>query len=201
MDIQVNNIDLIDLTASDLVLNNIGLTDGYNLLKIVATGAVTGTMLVFDTAVVDAFVISGTGIVNFDNVMFRKLSTLNGRYVLNNSVDNAVFTQLYSVATTAVAINNTGNKCVFEGQVLNAVKQLNDTSAGTYYNFYSNGSTVEHKVNIMVYLQDTEPTDVNEHTVWYDIMSTANIGDDVSIGNATTSNNEPNTPYWFDPVE
>jgi hypothetical protein len=200
MDIQVNNIDLIDLTASDLVLDEIGMTDGYNLLKINATGAVTGAMLVFDTAVVDAFVISGTGIVNFDNVMFRKLSTLNGRYVLNNSVDNAVFTQLYSVATTAVAINNTSNNCVFDGQILNAVKALNDTGTGTYYNFYSKGSTVEHKVDTMVYLQETEPTDVNVNTVWYDVMGTAEIGDDISIGNATTSDIEPNTTFWFDPV-
>lgn len=147
MDIQVNNIDLIDLTGSDIILTDLDFTDGYNLVKINATGNISGSLLVFDTAVVDAFVISGAGIVNFDNIMFKKLSALNGRYIINNSVDNAVFTQIYSVATTDVAINNTGNKAVFEGQILNTTSNIiTDIGISTFTNFYSNGGTVQKSV-------------------------------------------------------
>jgi hypothetical protein len=105
-------------------------------------------MIVFDSAVVDALVISGTGYVNFDNIMFRKLSSLNGRYIINNSVDNAVFADIYSVANTDVAINNSGDKAVFVGQVINSVtKIIEDNGLNTYTNFYSNGGSVQKSVN------------------------------------------------------
>jgi hypothetical protein len=159
MDIQVNNINLIDLDgASDLVLNELSLTDGFNLLKIVATGAISGTLLVFDTAVVDAFVISGNGIVNFDNIMFRKLSTLNGRYVINNSVENAIFTQIYSVATTQKAIYNTANNCVFEGKILNAIDLIEDSGTNTYTNFYLGGGSLQDNIDAEVLARENADT-------------------------------------------
>jgi hypothetical protein len=147
MDIQVNNIDLVDITsASDLVLNELSLTDGFNLLKIVANGDVTANEILFKKAVVDALVVSGTGTVIFDNIVVKELSTLNGRYAVNNTVDNAVFTNINSRATTDVAIKNTGNKCVFIGQVLNAVKIIEDTGVDTYTNFYANGGSSQSNI-------------------------------------------------------
>jgi parallel beta-helix repeat protein len=146
MDIQVNNIDLISLTGSDLLFSDIELLDGYNLLKIEATGNVIGENVLFGKAVVDALVMSGTGVVNFDGLVFEELSTLNGRYVINNSVNNAVFEDIYSVATTSIAIKNTGNKCVFVGQVFNASTVIADTGTSTFTNFYSNGGSSQKDV-------------------------------------------------------
>jgi hypothetical protein len=200
MDIQVNNINLIDINAGDLIIDSVSMTDGYNLLKLVASGDIIANNLIFDTAVVDALNIIGTGIINFNNLVFKKLSALNGRYIINNTISNAVFKEIYSIASTAVAINNTGNYCIFEGQIINAVKVFNNDSVGTYYNFYSKGSTIEHKIDTSVYVQEAPPTDVHKGTIWYAIQSVDNIGGGTVIGNATTSEEPPTTNYWFDPI-
>lgn len=64
---------------------------------------------------------------------------------------------------------------------------------------------LEQKINAkaILYLQENEPTVINNQTLWLSVNSTLNLsGDGVAIGNAETSNNEPsNVPYWFDHIE
>lgn len=148
MDIQVNNVNLMDLTVSDFYMSDLFLNDGYDLLNITSTGRVIASNLIFDNAVRDALIITGSGIVNFNNIIFRKLSSLNGRYIINNNINGAVFSNINSVAVTDIPINNSGDNCVFIGNIVNSVtKILNDTGNNTYYNFYNNGSTLQTHIS------------------------------------------------------
>lgn len=139
--IQVDDIDIIDLTASDLTIDNIRITDGYNLMRIHATGCVRGNLIDFGNAVIDSLITTGVGEVMFSNLIFHNVSALVGRYVINNKVDNATFNNIYSTAKTETAIFNSGDKNAFIGRILKAVNTITDSGTNTYTNFYERGGT------------------------------------------------------------
>jgi hypothetical protein len=140
--IQVNNINVIDITASDLILYNTFLTGGYVLINIAANGKILGDNLILENAIQDGISLTGEGVINFNNLLFLKLSTLNGRYIINNNVVNAVFKGIYSTASSEYAINNTADNAVFIGKIINSANIIKNTGNHIFTDFYNGGGTV-----------------------------------------------------------
>jgi hypothetical protein len=146
MSIQVNDIDVVDLTGGKYLFTGLNITDGYTLMKLALTDSIQANDIVFGKAVIKGLDMSGIGKAVFDNIMVEELSELSGRYAIDNSISGAIFTNLYTTTMSTVAINNTGNDCIFEGVIKNATNTLSDSGTGTYYNFYQKGSTLEKKI-------------------------------------------------------
>lgn len=146
MSIQVNSIDVVDLIAKDLIIHNVKITDGYNLMKIQANGCVRGSLIDFGKSVIDALIVTGSGEVSFSELIFHELSALSGRYIINNTVDNALFNNIYSSATTETAILNQSNKSAFIGRILKAINTIDSVGSDTYTNFYERGGTGSKKL-------------------------------------------------------
>jgi hypothetical protein len=146
MSIQVNDIDVVDLTGGKYLFTGLNITDGYTLMKLALTDSIQANDIVFGKAVIKGLDMSGIGKAVFDNIMVEELSELSGRYAIDNSISGAVFTNIYTTTVSTVAINNTGNDCVFEGIIKNATNTLSDSGTGTYYNFYQRGSTLNMKI-------------------------------------------------------
>lgn len=146
-DTQVNNIDLISLEGGRYRFNNIYLTDGYNLLNLNIEDEVIIDNVIFDSAVISSLVTNGTGLINANGLTFKSLSALRGLYAIDNKVDNAVFTEIYSACTTVTAIRNTSNNSVFIGQILNSTNTHSNFGENNYYEFYSRGGTISALIN------------------------------------------------------
>ena len=146
MTIQVEDIDVVVLEGGKYVLQNLVIKDGYNLMTLTLNEFCIASGIRFGRGVVDAFTTKGTGKCLLESLVFEGLSNLDGRYAINNSIPNAVFTGIYSVVNTTTVINNTGNNCYFEGQILNGINPIQDTSALTDYDFYSRGSTLKKMI-------------------------------------------------------
>lgn len=122
MDIQVNNIDLIDITVGSGIITNVVLTDGYDVLKVTVNDNLQLSDVIIDSAVVHSCVLSGTGRVNCNNVFFNSLSTLNGvAYIVLNTSD--------SVLENVHFIDTVPSNLIINGD-RNAVKAMSLNSAG-----------------------------------------------------------------------
>lgn len=146
MGIQVNDVDVVELTGGKWIFTELEITYGYTLAKLHLTDSIIASDLLFGEGVIDALVVDGNGKALFENVMIDKLSSLSGRYSISNSVNNAVFTGFYINATTQTAINNSGNNCVYEAKIINAVSPINDTGSNTYTNFYQKGGSLHEEI-------------------------------------------------------
>ena len=142
-DIQVNNVNLIVLKGGLYNFNNVVLTDGFDLLTLNITDAVTMCNVIFGNAIESALTTSGTGIINANSLTFKNLSVLNGKYCIDNKVNNAVFTDIYSTANTVTAIRNNSNNSVFVGKIVNAVNTHENLGVDNYFDFYNRGGTVK----------------------------------------------------------
>lgn len=147
MDIQVNNIDTVVLTGSEYIVENCYFTDGYTLLTFNLDGGLELTNCKFGKAVYEHLLVTGHGNVVANNLLFEFLSVLNGKYIIENLVDNAQYTNIYSVANVDTAIKNSANNSVFVGQVLNSTHTHLNVGINNYYNFYSRGGTINDLIN------------------------------------------------------
>lgn len=122
MDIQVNNINLIDISVVSGIITNCLLTDGYELLKINVSKDLQINNIIFDHAVVRALNISGEGIVEAGALVFNSLSTLRGsEYILLDS-SNGVLNDMHFVGVSPTGIQINGDNNIvkfFKGQVTN----------------------------------------------------------------------------------
>jgi parallel beta-helix repeat protein len=146
MSIQVNDIDTVDLTGGKYTFNELRITDGYTLMKLNLNDYVQADSIIFDIGVIDSVVLNGSGKVIFNNIICNSLSTLSGRYAINNSVNNALFTEIYINCVTNYAINNTSNNSVFVAKITNSVNSINDIGTNTYTNFYQKGGSVHDEI-------------------------------------------------------
>ena len=94
MDIQVNNVDLFDISVDSAIISNCLLTDGYVLLNITVNNDLQLNDIIFNHAVTNALVLSGNGYAQGCNLIFKSVSSLMGDnfVVLNNN--NSILEQL-----------------------------------------------------------------------------------------------------------
>lgn len=109
MDIQVNNINLIDITVGSGIITNVFVTDGYDLINARVDVDLQISDVVFNQAVENALVVSGSGRVVVDNCVFRTVSKLNGKRYVKFDVSNSVISNCVMVGNCPVGVEITGN--------------------------------------------------------------------------------------------
>lgn len=88
-DIQVNNVDIIDVSCDSCSISNCFFTDGYTLLKLNSKVQSDISNCYFESAVVESANLIGTGI-RLTNSMFKSISDVKGKTFLNVGCDNSI---------------------------------------------------------------------------------------------------------------
>lgn len=88
-DIQVNNVDIIDVSCDSCSISNCFFTDGYTLLKLNSKVQSDISNCYFESAVVESANLTGTG-VRLTNSMFKSISDVKGKTFLNVGCDNSI---------------------------------------------------------------------------------------------------------------
>lgn len=109
MDIQVNNVNLFDITVGSAIITNALLTDGYTLLNAVVNKDLQLDNIIFDHAVEHGVVLSGGGYVQADNLIFNSVSALVGKDFLSIATNNSIFEKIKLVGATPTGVTVNGN--------------------------------------------------------------------------------------------
>lgn len=88
-DIQVNNVDIIDVSCDSCSISNCFFTDGYTLLKLNSKVQSDISNCYFESAVVESANLTGTG-VRLTNSMFKSISDVKGKTFINVGCDNSI---------------------------------------------------------------------------------------------------------------
>lgn len=123
MDIQVNNVNLFDITVDSAIITNALLTDGYTLLNVVVNKDLQLDNIIFSHAVEHGVVVSGGGFVQADNLIFNSVSSLVGKDFLSISTNNSIFEKIKLVGATPTGITVNGNSNIvkfWRGESVNA---------------------------------------------------------------------------------
>lgn len=130
MDIQVNNVNLIDITVVSGVVTNVFLTDGYDLLKANVTGDLTVSDVVFNHAVEHSLVVEGTGTVVVADCVFNTVSELIGKRYIKLGVNNSSVNGVVMKGACPVGVEVTGNNNRVQFNKGQCVKGFVDSGAG-----------------------------------------------------------------------
>lgn len=153
MDIQVNNVNLFDITVGSAIITNALLTDGYTLLNAVVNKDLQLENIIFDRAVERGVVLSGGGFVQADNLIFNSVSALVGKDFLSIATNNSIFEKIKLVGATPTGVTVNGN--------FNVVKFWRGKSVNAYTDNGTNN-------NITVYTESKKEVltgDVNINAV------------------------------------
>ena len=133
---QVNNVGVISVVSSDVLLSDLILTDGFNLLSYNGTGgAFQISDVVFDKATEKSVVISGNSNVEMNNTLFNSLSGARGVCVIEVNSDNGVF-NFSSYAEAQICLNLNGNNNIVSALIKNAINSVNDNGENNVVNVY-----------------------------------------------------------------
>lgn len=132
MDIQVNNVNLFELTVASAFISNVMFTDGYELLNITVSKDLQLTNTIFDHAVENALIINGTGYVQACNLIFNTISVLKGQNFIVLNTNNSILEQIKCVGDAPKCVRITGNN--------NTVKFWNATGVGGFEDSGNNNS-------------------------------------------------------------
>lgn len=130
MDIQVNNVNLIDITVVSGVVTNVFLTDGYDLLKANVTGDLTVSDVVFNHAVEHSLVVEGAGTVVVADCVFNTVSELIGKRYIKLGVNNSSVNGVVMKGACPVGVEVTGNNNRVQFNKGQCVKGFVDSGAG-----------------------------------------------------------------------
>ena len=134
-DIQVNNVNLVDVTVDTAIFINTVLTDGYTLLKCVVNDDIQITDVIFDHAIQNSLDLSGGGHASVTNVLFKTISTLVGENYIVNKLNSSNFTGLVFVGNAANCILCNGNNNQFECVSVQTDRLYSDDGTGNSFNF------------------------------------------------------------------
>lgn len=111
MDIQVNDVSLFTISVNSAIIANCLLTGGYELLNISVNDNLQLSDVIFNSAVENALVLKGSGIVQGNNLVFKSVSALVGKNFVVMDVSNSILEQLkcYGASPNAVLINGDNN--------------------------------------------------------------------------------------------
>lgn len=139
MDIQVNNVNLFDVTVGSAIITNVLLTDGYDLLKVVVNRDLQLDDVIFNHAVENGLVVSGNGYVQADNVIFKSVSALIGKNYVVLGCNDSILTKVKCEGASPNGVRITGNN--------NVVKMWNEGSTTAYVDEGQNNSVEVYTVS------------------------------------------------------
>ena len=132
MDIQVNNVNLFEISVNSAIISNCLLTDGYDLLNITVNNDLQLSNLLFRHAVENALVLNGAGIVQGENLIFKSVSTLVGKNFVVMGVSKSILEQVKCYGASPNGVLITGDN--------NVVKMWNEQSLTPYVDNGNNNS-------------------------------------------------------------
>lgn len=111
--IQVNDVNVVDMTGSNLMFNDLIIKDGYKLFNFVGDGHLQLSNIVFGNAVENCFSVDGNVIVQTNNLLFTALSKVGGVSVVDIRANGGNY-DFNSVAKcdTCMLISGNDNKVV-----------------------------------------------------------------------------------------
>ena len=139
MDIQVNNVNLFDITVGSAIITNVLLSDGYDLLKVVVNRDLQLDDVIFNHAVENGLVVSGGGYVQADNVIFKSVSALIGKNYVVLGCNDSILTKVKCEGASPNGVRITGNN--------NVVKLWNEGSTTAYVDEGQNNSVEVYTVS------------------------------------------------------
>lgn len=178
--IQVNDVNVITLTSSNVLLENLIIKDGYNLLVYNGTGGnLQINNVVFDKAVEKCLFTTGNADVQCDNVEFTHLSPVGGISVMDIGTDGGFF-NVKSIATCNQCIVISGNNNKISALVENATIPVVDNGlqnnieifGASNKEFYS-GNCSKHVKGTLNTTIEGAVTETIESTVTKTIVGTA----------------------------
>ena len=118
--IQVNDVNVVTIAGTNVLLTNLIIKDGYTLVNYAGTGGhLQISDVVFGNAVERCLLIAGNADVQCENVVFNQLSAVGGISVMDIGTDGGFF-NVKSVATCNQCIVITGNNNKISAIVENA---------------------------------------------------------------------------------
>ena len=125
--IQVNDVNVITLTSSNVLLENLIMKDGYSLFVYNGTGGhLQIDNVIFDNAVEKNFMVSGNCDVQVTNSIFNQLSAVSGICVIEIDTNNGYY-EFRSLAECDECIVVSGNDNEINAMVQNATTPVTDT--------------------------------------------------------------------------
>ena len=126
MQAQSQNVSCIKATATDILLTNLILKNGYDSLSLVCNGYVQANSIVFDGIQNDAISLSNNGVCDFDNIVFTRVSPLNGRTLVNIQGDNKHLTNFLCNDNCVNGVIVSGNINRLSGVITAATNTVNN---------------------------------------------------------------------------
>ena len=167
---QINELTLISLNGSNISFDNLVLSNSNKAINIINTG----NIVMMDSLRLNNcpyFIqLSGSGYAVCDNLYFNNTSIASSSSLLNNSLSNSLFTNLFSILTINTAITNTGTNCYYSGIIKNAENIISDSTNNITYNFYgdkkiiNNKSITENTKTKQIYVTNLNET-ISNHNV------------------------------------
>ena len=152
MDIQVNNINVIELSPVDCLFQNLIITDGYKLMQLRGRGGhVQIDNIVFEYSVINSMELlyhteysNSDTVYQVNNVVFENVSELKGEQAINVMCDYATIENAHIRASVPVGLQISSNNCRFVGVIENAVTDVRNT--GNNNTIIVNGKSISEYV-------------------------------------------------------
>lgn len=136
--IQVNDINVVSMIAQDVLLNNLIIEDGYQLLVYNGTGGhLQINDIIFGNAVQRCVNISGTSVVDARGMNFSNLSSVSGIDIINVSSNGGIY-EFISTARCDTCLSVSGNDNNFSGIVNGATTAYVDSGLRNTIDFKGN---------------------------------------------------------------
>lgn len=136
MGIQVNNVNLFDISVNSAIITNVLFTDGYDLLKVTVNNDLQLTNSIFLHAVENSLVVSGLGYVQADNLIFEELSALMGKNFVVLNTSNSILEQIKCVGSAPNCVKITGNNNIIKFWNEKATNSYEDSGVGNSISVY-----------------------------------------------------------------
>ena len=106
--IQVNDVDAVNVTGSNVMFNELIIKDGYNLFSFVGDGHLQCDNIIFGNAVENCFSVDGNVVVQAKNMLFTNLSKVGGVSVIDIKANGGNY-DFNSVADCDTCLMISGN--------------------------------------------------------------------------------------------
>ena len=197
-EVQTDDLDVIYILGSDILLSNLIVKSGYQCLNYIGN---KGTLQVdnvdFGSAVKKIVFVDGTGVTQFTNVKFNSIGKVESECIIDVNGSNGVY-NFISTAEAPLCIKCSGNNNYFNATIINSPTYI-DTGTFNTFNIHGNeekqqlstGKYTRVNGNVIsdIYGNYTEniKTDKNE-TIEHNRELDINGSDSVHIDGASTVN-------------
>ena len=124
--IQVNDVDAVNVTGSNVMFNELIIKDGYNLFSFVGDGHLQCDNIIFGNAVENCFSVNGNVVVQAKNMLFTNLSKVGGVSVIDIKANGGNY-DFNSVADCDTCLMISGNDNKISAMISRANEDYVDT--------------------------------------------------------------------------